>query len=290
MKKENIKNDFMFKTVMSDSKILKEFLRRVLPDLEIFDLRIVINEKNVESGLDYHSVRFDIYGEDKERLYDVEMQTCEDNDDLLKRTRYYHTLMDVENLKKGKKYSYLKDSFVIFVCDFDPFGDNMYMYTISHHCKETNKYVNEGRKTIFINLKGKKGNITDGLKHFITYASTGIVGDKFTKEIDKEVRKYRDNPSWRKEKMSLEVKLELRENMGIKQGIKQGMKQGIKQGVEQGVKQGMKQGILNMYTFIMKQNKDLDPIKEIAESFDMTSDEIERIINESKNENNFHKK
>ena len=46
--------------------------------------------------------------------------------DLGKRTRYYHSQMDMELLLKGHGYEELPDNFVIFICDFDPFGGKKY--------------------------------------------------------------------------------------------------------------------------------------------------------------------
>ena len=54
--------------------------------------------------------------------YDVEMQVAK-KEALEKRTRYYHSQMDMELLVKGKDYSELPKACVIFICDFDPFEE-----------------------------------------------------------------------------------------------------------------------------------------------------------------------
>ena len=41
---------------------------------------------------------------------------------LGKRARYYHSQMDMDILASGQEYKELPPAYVIFVCDFDPFG------------------------------------------------------------------------------------------------------------------------------------------------------------------------
>ncbi|WP_367335192.1 hypothetical protein [Butyribacter sp.] len=40
--------------------------------------------------------------------------------DLPLRSRYYHSEMDSYQILTGKKYTQLKSSIVIFLCNFDP--------------------------------------------------------------------------------------------------------------------------------------------------------------------------
>ena len=55
---------------------------------------------------------------------------------LPKRSRYYHDQIDMDALLAGDSYENLPDTYVIFICDFDPFGRNMYRYTFDARCKE----------------------------------------------------------------------------------------------------------------------------------------------------------
>lgn len=55
----------------------------------------------------------------------VEMQAVS-HAALGKRARYYHSQIDMDLLETGKEYVELPDSYVIFICDFDPFGLSKY--------------------------------------------------------------------------------------------------------------------------------------------------------------------
>lgn len=76
--------------------------------------------------------------------------------DLGKRSSFYHSQMDMEMLASGRPYTELADSFVIFLCDFDPFGENRYRYTFQNICKESKAlYLGDGKVTMFLSTKGE---------------------------------------------------------------------------------------------------------------------------------------
>ena len=108
------------------------FLDRVL-DFPIE--RIVVDkEKSIFYNPEYKGIRLDVYAKDeKNTCYNVEMQGVK-KASLPKRTRYYHSQMDMDLLLSGQDYDELSDVYVIFVCDFDPFGMGLYKYTFDHLC------------------------------------------------------------------------------------------------------------------------------------------------------------
>ena len=80
-------------------------------------------------------VRFDVYTKDENRIFDIEIQTTNQKN-LPKRARYYQSVIDMDNLSHGEKYSQLKESYVIFLCLFDPFGEKLPMYFFENTCLE----------------------------------------------------------------------------------------------------------------------------------------------------------
>ena len=78
------------------------FLERVL-DLPIE--RIVVNkEKSIFYNPEYKCIRLDVYAKDeKNTCYNVEMQGVKEAT-LPKRTRYYHSQMDMDLLLSGQTY------------------------------------------------------------------------------------------------------------------------------------------------------------------------------------------
>ena len=121
-----IKDNFMFGAVMSIEENCIAFLEMVLgfPIEKV----VVSKERSMIYHPEYRGVRLDIYARDEKHThYNVEMQARRQAD-LGKRSRYYHSQIDVECLEKGLPYEELPNTFVIFICDFDPFGEHLYCY------------------------------------------------------------------------------------------------------------------------------------------------------------------
>ena len=124
-------------------------------------LRIPISEVHVQTEKtmayhsEYHGVRLDVYASDANRTrFNVEMQVKLQKF-LPKRSRYYHDQIDMDVLLAGESYENLPDTYVIFICDFDPFGDGLYRYSTGTYCEETGSRVDDGVQTIYLNTHGK---------------------------------------------------------------------------------------------------------------------------------------
>ena len=50
----------------------------------------------------------------------------EDQGNLPLRSRFYQAEMDAAALKPGEDFKRLRPSYVIFICAFDPFGEDVY--------------------------------------------------------------------------------------------------------------------------------------------------------------------
>ncbi len=115
-----IKNNFMFGAVMLDPEICREVIERCL-GIPIERVE-VDREKSIVYHPKYKSVRLDAYAKDGNNTrYNVEMQV-KTLEHIRKRARYYHSQLDMDILLAGTDYENLPDTYVIFICDFDPFG------------------------------------------------------------------------------------------------------------------------------------------------------------------------
>ena len=133
LKELTIKDNFMFGAVMMDEDNCKGLLERVL-ELPIERVEIS-REKSIVYHPEYKGVRLDVYAKDESQTrYNVEMQV-EKKPALGKRSRYYQSQMDMEMLLAGEDYAELPNTYVIFICDFDPFGKGKYRYTFQTTCR-----------------------------------------------------------------------------------------------------------------------------------------------------------
>ena len=126
---------------------------------------------------------------------------------LPKRIRYYQSILDVSILKPSEDYNKLNKTFVIFICNYDPFGADQLIYTFENVCKEVPglRLDDEAYKMI-LNTKGKHGNISDKLKEFMIYLDENRITGTFSKELDDAVNAVKANEERRFEYMMLWVR------------------------------------------------------------------------------------
>ncbi len=194
-----IKDNFMFCTVMSDEKNCREFLEMTL-QFPVGKIS-VIEEKTFLYHPEYKSVRLDVYAKDEENIrYNVEMQIVK-RETLGKRARYYHSHIDMNLLRKGVKYQDLPNAYVIFICDFDPFGEGKYCYTFESRCLENTELdMQDGSISIFLNTHGKnKEDVPEELVKFLQFVkadladSTRDFGDDYVRNLQKAVMSVKQN-------------------------------------------------------------------------------------------------
>jgi len=188
-----IKDNFLFGVVMSVEKNCKGFLEMVLgfPIAHV----VVSKEKSLVCHPEYKGVRLDIYAEDENHThYNVEMQVRKKKA-LGKRSRYYHSQMVMEALANGEDYETLPDTFVIFICDFDPFEEHLYCFTFGNECKENKKVkLDDGSCTIFLSTKGEnEKEVPPELVRFLKFVtadleeSEGDFQDELVKQFQENI-------------------------------------------------------------------------------------------------------
>ena len=130
-------DNFLFQKVMQNKRICKRLIEKLL-GIKVKNITYPESEKSIDVSATQKSVRLDLYVEtDEGVILDIEMQTTDSADsELPKRTRYYQSMIDLDVLSKGKDYEELKQSYVIFICTFDPFGHGRKQYTFSYRCQE----------------------------------------------------------------------------------------------------------------------------------------------------------
>lgn len=187
-----IKNNFMFGAVMCDENNCKGFLERVL---QFPIARVEISkEKSIVYHPEYKGIRLDVYAKDEQGThYDIEMQAIQKTA-IEKRCRYYHSQMDMESLFSGEEYENLPNSYVIFICDFDPFGEKKYCYTFENVCIENKELVlKDGCKSIFLSTKGENASeVSPALVNFLHFVKADLVESEadFQDEFVTELQKY----------------------------------------------------------------------------------------------------
>ena len=268
MNKLTIRNNVIFTLVMRRKNLATKCLERILGK-KIRKLEYIESEKSEEISVDTHGVRLDVYCENEEALYNIEMQAYQ-MDDLPKRSRYYQDMMDMILLEKGQPYDALKKSIVIFICTFDPFGLERHIYTFENLCSEdTSIPLLDETTKIFLNTKGKLDDIPKPLALFLNYIETGEMQDDYTKELDQAVVEVRNNEKWRKPIMTVEMMIK----DAVYAASKEAKAEGIAEGKAEGKADERKATVFRM----LDANMTEDQIK-IATA--LTEDELRPIVEE----------
>lgn len=169
-----IKDNFLFAATMLDPENCKGVIECAL-GIEIEHVE-VSRERSIVYNPEYKGVRLDVYARDENKThYDVEMQIVKR--EIFRRARYYHGQMDMELLDIGIGYEELPDSYVIFICDFDPAGLGKYRYIKKEVFAEEESYdYEDGSHTIFLSTKGTNDTeVPERLVKFLKFVGANVL-------------------------------------------------------------------------------------------------------------------
>lgn len=199
-----LSNYFIFGKVMKDKKLCIQMLE-CLTGRHIEDITEITIEDSKKLTYDSKDIRYDVYVEDLNgNIYDAEIQNYRSDirNQLPFRSRFYQGIIDSSALEQGAPYHTLKESYVIFICTFDPFKSGKGCYYFSNICHDDPAlFLNDGRAILFFNTKGDFSNLPDAAKDFLNYLETGNVSGAFSQQLESAVEFARHNKKWRAEYM-----------------------------------------------------------------------------------------
>lgn len=243
-------NDFLFGKIFQDPDLCLKLVKIILPELNIERVTFPVLQKSIRETFETKGVRFDVYLRDNEdRIINVEMQPV-NRDNLMKRTRAYHSLIDLDTMDREsvKNYSDMPEVIVIFICGFDLFKLGRHIYTFRNYCvQERDLMLNDGTETIFLNTKGNADDISPKLKSFLDLVNGKSSNDDFVNELERRLEYAKQNRKWRQMYMLGKFERQANIDEGIEIGIKQGIKQGIEIGREIG-RENLIKNFLNAYS------------------------------------------
>ena len=142
-------DDFMTKCFEGDPQYIQFVLRIILnkPDLIVVDVRTQVFMENLLN----RSVRLDILATDSTgKKFNIEIQRS-DKGAGRKRARFNSSMMDVTLLQKGKDWSALPETWVIFITENDVIGKGLPLYQIERCILSTGESFNDGSHILYVN-------------------------------------------------------------------------------------------------------------------------------------------
>ena len=228
-----IADNFMFCKVMEHKAICKEFLEIVFR-CKIEKITYLMSENTVTTNSSAKTIRLDVLVKDGSgSSYDLEMQVGNEYN-IPKRMRYYQAVLDVAFLDKGYSYKGLNNSLIIFICLFDPIGNNRAVYTFENICIEDRSILlRDGTKKIILNASAFTAADNQELHGFLQYVKTGEVTTEYTGRIEKMIQTVKSSERARKEYHILPAVLMDAFDEGIERGKSLGLAEGKVRGSHQ---------------------------------------------------------
>ena len=231
-------DDYMFGAVMQDPVIAKALLEHIL-NKKLRRIEYVEPQRTLKERYASRAVRLDLYIEDEAgNLYNVEIQTT-DKRNLPRRMRYYQSIIDLHILSPGADYQSLRPCYVIFICNYDPFGLGRCVYTFENRCLEAPGLgFGDDTVKVVVNTRGTQPDISDELRETLRYFDSGTVSGAASAALDRAVNHIKNSEERRREYMvMLAWEMEKLEE-GLRKGMEKGMEKGMKKGMEKGMEKG----------------------------------------------------
>ena len=238
---------FLFDQTMDCPEAHEAALQIILNDPGIRLLTPAQTEKELRTAPWLRSIRLDVFALDENAsVYNTEMQKGY-RTDLTKRSRYYQGMIDLNIIEKGAYYKNLKESYIIFICTFDPFDMDKPQYTFENFCvEEKSLRLGDAAKKLFFNTKAYEKADDPDIRAFLKYVGGQSSDCDFVRMLEKKVKEVKANKEWMVEYMTLLMReQEIREEAraeGRKEGRVEGRKEGRAEGRIEGRAEGRKEG------------------------------------------------
>ena len=252
----NLLDDFLFYKMVMNPDFGEEFSRellRIILGKEVGKLQVVPQKSYYGSDTETHGARLDVYMEEDEEnglenatVYDVEAESAERKESvksLARRTRFYHSKIDVGNLKSGEDYTALKNVLVIFIMADDPFGGNRMVYTVANRCLELPELpYDDGARSLFLYTRGTEGNPRKELRELLEYmenSSLENVTNDSLKRIHQMTKVVKSSKEVSIEYMKVQERERMLKQIGYEQGERIGKEMKLREMVKKKLEKGM---------------------------------------------------
>ena len=224
-------DDFMFRKVLLNNQDLCKRLVELLLDVEADHIEYKDDNHSIETASDKKSVKLDVYLKDEDgTVFDLEMQNRR-KDEMPKRTRFYQSMIDIEHLDSGAGYDELPDSYIVFICTFDPYESGLPKYEFRELCVESPDIeLGAGIAKVFINAASRSKNVSDDMRAFLDYLCGETASSELTRDIESNILQAKERGQWRREYMTLEDSLKVERKAWLAEGRAEGLAEGLSEG------------------------------------------------------------
>ncbi len=213
-------DDFLFSKIMRDPKIAKGVVQNLL-GIKVKKIEFVTSQYSIDELYNGKGIRLDAYLEDEDKIIDIEMQTVIKKDEGL-RMRFYQSMMDIDHLNRGENFKELKESYVVFICLDDPFGDGKPVYNFVTKEVDGNRILNDRIHKVIYNASSFEKAENLNVRAFLEFLKKHSATDPLTKEIQTAVNSCKNHQKWRAEYMLWKDQIREWKDEGREDGLEEG--------------------------------------------------------------------
>ena len=141
----------------------------------------------------------------------------------------------------GHTYEELPKTYVIFICNFDPFGEKKYCYTFENRCLEKlDLSMRDEARSIFLNTRGEDAESIPGeMEAFLrfiredTSATDTLSEDKFVRQLQESIRSIKKNREMGQRYMLIEDYIREEAKKEAEEIVKETVNEAVKEAVKE---------------------------------------------------------
>ena len=240
-----IADNFIFCKVMENERICMGVLETLL-GISVGHIEYLKTENSLENFYDSRGIRLDVYVKDADRIFNIEMQTG-NYDDMLLRARYYLSSSDVATTKRRTKFKDIRETYILFICKDDPFGEGIPRYTKISKFLETDRISYDDKsRNVFYNCSAWEKESNPEVRGVLKFIY-GLKPDSgLAIEMDEAASLAKQKSDLEDEYMYfsdiLEDEKEEAREIGLAEGRAKGLKEGLAEGRAKGFAEGRMEG------------------------------------------------
>lgn len=268
----NLTSDIFFCKVMEDQAACEELVWILTKEkMKVKEVKTQYSIRNIEN----HSVVLDVLAESEDgRMVNVEIHLQEDEDHV-RRVRYYLGSIDVSFLEKGNPFEALPEIYLIYITEVDFIGKNQGIYRVERMLKDCGAALDNGVHEMYVNLQSEAAE--QDQKELLRYL--------------KATRREHETGAFPRLASRVRMLKEKREGVEImcdvfgdilelerKEAREEGLAEGKAEGKEVGRAEGKAEGKAEVISIIRKKHqKHMVPV-EIAELLELEPEYVTRVV------------
>lgn len=268
-----IADNFIFCKVMQNEQLCRRVLETLL-EIKIEHIEYLSTEMTVENFYESRGIRLDVYVKDSARIFNIEMQTG-NYEDMLLRARYYLSSSDVATTKRRSKFKDLKETFILFICKDDPFGIEIPRYTRFTKFLETDEIPYDDKiRTVFYNCSAWEKESDPEIRGVLKFIYGLKPDSNLASDMEKAVSLAKQKSEVVEEYMYFSDILEEEKEEASKIARAEALAEGFANGQESGKKQGAYEKSVETAIRLLKMGL---TVEQIAEATELTLEEVNKL-------------